>query len=117
MESEGDIHARISAALGNVKISPSGMTVMGDGKSTNKTGRDTAYPAVGAAENSRSIVLTERNTARKTFLVAFWDWVYGVLALLLYLNAEHPCGGSNSYDEGKSSTLIRRYLKRPSSSN
>ena len=100
MESVGDIHACLPAASGNVTSSPFGKTMMGDGKSTNKTSRATAYPAPGTAENSRGIVPKERNTRRKIFLVAFWDWVYGVVSSCFYsLNIEHPCGGRNSYDK------------------
>ena len=43
---------------------------MGDGKSTNKTSRATAYQALGRAEDSMCIVSKERNTRNK-FLFAF----------------------------------------------
>ena len=41
------------------------------------------------------------------------------LYLYLYLkfNTKHPCGGSNSYDEGKSLILIRCYLDHSSVSD
>ena len=95
MESVGDIHACSPAASGNATISPSGKTVMGDGKSTNKTSRATAYVAVGTAGNiGMSIVPKERNTAGKMFLVAFWNRVCGVLCFIP-LNTEHPCGGNS----------------------
>jgi hypothetical protein len=51
---------------------------MGDDKSTNKASRATAYPAVGRAENSMSIIVSqERDIARRTFLVPCLHWVYG----------------------------------------
>ena len=56
----------------NVTKSHSGKTMMGDGKSTNKTSRAAAYQALGMAEDSIDIVPRERNTARKAIL-AFWD--------------------------------------------
>ena len=73
MDPVGDIHACLPAASGNMTRSSSGKTVMGDDKSTNETSRATAYPALGTAENSMSIVPKERNTGCNMFRVAFWD--------------------------------------------
>jgi hypothetical protein len=70
-------------------ILPSGMTVIGDGESTNMTGKATAYPAVGTAANScTSIVLKGKSTTCKMFLIPCWHgWFTGVLCFIpLHLN-------------------------------
>ena len=43
-----------------------------------------AYPAVGTAENSMSILLVGGNIARKMFLVACWHWVYVSPSLYIF---------------------------------
>ena len=63
MGSVSDFHACLPAASEKVTRSPSGKSVMGDGKSSNmtETSRGTAYLALATGEKSTSMMPKERN--------------------------------------------------------